>query len=91
MYLYLSVIHHLHKLHCFILHNVLNPCPVNVHVFVYHTVGAEIFVRVLFLRILTLRKLPLQCLSIYSNENISKIAKLTVHKNFSLYSICCTK
>ena len=45
-----------------------------------HTVRAEIFTVVLFSRILRvkpLRKFPLQFMSIYSNDNISKIVKLT--------------
>ena len=67
------------------------------------TVRAEIFAVVLFSRISRgkpSRKFPLQFMSIYSNDNISKIAKLTtrelphlaktakitVRENFSSYS-----
>ena len=67
------------------------------------TVRAEIFAVVLFSRISRVkpsRKFPLQFMSIYSNDNISKIAKLTtrelphlaktakitVRENFSSYS-----
>ena len=48
-----------------------------------HTVRAEIFAVVLFSRISQVkpsRKFPLQFMSIYSNDNISKIAKLTTHE-----------
>ena len=47
------------------------------------TVRAEIFAVVLFARISRVkpsRKFPLQFMSIYSNDNISKIAKLTTHE-----------
>ena len=47
------------------------------------TVRAEIFVVVLFLRISRVthsRKFPLQFMSIYSNDNISKIAKLATRE-----------
>ena len=47
------------------------------------TVQAEIFAVVLFSRISRVkpsRKFPLQFMSIYSNDNISKIAKLTPRK-----------
>ena len=70
------------------------------------TVRAEIFAVVLFSRISRVkpsRKFRLQFMSIYSNDNISKIAKLTtrelphlaktakitVRENFSSYSILC--
>ena len=48
-----------------------------------HTVRAEIFAVVLFSRISRVkpsRKFPLQFMSIYSNDNISKIAKLTTRE-----------
>ena len=48
-----------------------------------HTVRAEIFAVVLFLRISRVkpsRNFPLQFMSIYSNDNISKIAKLTTRE-----------
>ena len=48
--------------------------------FEYRTVRAEIFAVVLFSQISRVkpsRKFPLQFMSIYSNNNISKIAKLT--------------
>ena len=47
------------------------------------TVRAEIFAVVLFSRISRVkpsRKFPLQFMSIYSNDNISKIAKLTTRE-----------
>ena len=50
---------------------------------VYSTVRAEIFAVVLFSRISRVkpsRKFPLQFMSIYSNDNISKIAKLTTRE-----------
>ena len=50
---------------------------------VQHTVRAEIFAVVLFSRISRVkpsRKFPLQFMSIYSNDNISKIAKLTTRE-----------
>ena len=49
----------------------------------WHTVRAEIFAVVLFSRISRVkpsRKFPLQFMSIYSNDNISKIAKLTTRE-----------
>ena len=69
------------------------------------TVRAEIFAVVLFSRISRVkpsRKFPLQFMSIYSNDNISKIAKLTtrelphlaktakitVRENNGVYSTC---
>ena len=48
-----------------------------------NTVRAEIFAVVLFSRISRVkpsRKFPLQFMSIYSNDNISKIAKLTTRE-----------
>ena len=48
-----------------------------------YTVRAEIFAVVLFSRISRVkpsRKFPLQFMSIYSNDNISKIAKLTTRE-----------
>ena len=48
-----------------------------------HTVRAEIFAVVLFSRISRVkpsRKFPLQFMSIYSNDNISQIAKLTTRE-----------
>ena len=48
-----------------------------------HTVRADIFAVVLFSRISRVkpsRKFPLQFMSIYSNDNISKIAKLTTRE-----------
>ena len=71
--------------------------------YILYTVRAEIFAVVLFSRILRVkpsRKFPLQFMSIYSNDNISKIAKLTtrelphlaktekitVHENNGVYS-----
>ena len=50
---------------------------------IYNTVRAEIFAVVLFSRISRVkpsRKFPLQFMSIYSNDNISKIAKLTTRE-----------
>ena len=44
------------------------------------TVRAEIFAVVLFSRVKPSRKFPLQFMSIYSNDNISKIAKLTTRE-----------
>ena len=49
----------------------------------YITVRAEIFAVVLFSwisRVKPSRKFPLQFMSIYSNDNISKIAKLTTRE-----------
>ena len=49
----------------------------------FTTVRAEIFAVVLFSRISRVkpsRKFPLQFMSIYSNDNISKIAKLTTRE-----------
>ena len=48
-----------------------------------YTVRAEIFAVVLFSRISRVKpsqKFPLQFMSIYSNDNISKIAKLTTRE-----------
>ena len=45
-----------------------------------YTVRAEIFAVVLFSRVKPSRKFPLQFMSIYSNDNISKIAKLTTRE-----------
>ena len=53
------------------------------NVTIYGTVRAEIFAVVLFSRISRVkpsRKFPLQFMSIYSNDNISKIAKLTTRE-----------
>ena len=53
--------------------------PIYLSIYLY-TVRAEIFAVVLFSRISRVkpsRKFPLQFMSIYSNDNISKIAKLT--------------
>ena len=50
---------------------------------IQYTVRAEIFEVVLFSRISRVkpsRKFPLQFMSIYSNDNISKIAKLTTRE-----------
>ena len=50
---------------------------------IWYTVRAEIFAVVLFSRISRVkpsRKFPLQFMSIYSNDNISKITKLTPHE-----------
>ena len=50
---------------------------------IHNTVRAEIFAVVLFSRISRVkpsRKFPLQFMSIYSNDNISKIAKLTTRE-----------
>ena len=50
---------------------------------ILYTVRAEIFAVVLFSRISRVkpsRKFPLQFMSIYSNDNISKIAKLTTRE-----------
>ena len=50
---------------------------------IHDTVRAEIFAVVLFSRISRVkpsRKFPLQFMSIYSNDNISKIAKLTTRE-----------
>ena len=74
----------------------------------HNTVRAEIFAVVLFLRISRVkpsRKFPLQFMSIYSNDNISKIAKLTtrelphlaktakitVRENNGVYSSLCPR
>ena len=51
--------------------------------FLLNTVRAEIFAVVLFSRISRVKpsqKFPLQFMSIYSNDNISKIAKLTTRE-----------
>ena len=53
------------------------------HVYTHITVRAEIFAVVLFSRISRVkpsRKFPLQFMSIYSNDNNSKIAKLTTRE-----------
>ena len=53
------------------------------HYHIKYTVRAEIFAVVLFSRISRVkpsRKFPLQFMSIYSNDNISKIAKLTTRE-----------
>ena len=58
------------------LHTFLTPL-------ISNTVRAEIFAVVLFSRISRVkpsRKFPLQFMSIYSNDNISKIAKLTTRE-----------
>ena len=55
----------------------------NAYIMPISTVRAEIFAVVLFSRISRvkpLRKFPLQFMSIYSNDNISKIAKLTARE-----------
>ena len=79
-----------------------------IRVCVCVTVRADIFAVVLFSRISRVkpsRKFPLQFMSIYSNDNISKIAKLTtrelphlaktakitVRENNGVYSILYTK
>ena len=55
----------------------------SIHPEAHGTVRAEIFAVVLFSRISRVkpsRKFPLQFMSIYSNDNISKIAKLTTRE-----------
>ena len=57
--------------------------PKKVQRSIFVTVRAEIFAVVLFSRISRVtpsRKFPLQFMSIYSNDNISKIVKLTSHE-----------
>ena len=83
-----------------------SPAPDNIAFhYLESTVRADIFAVVLFSRISRVkpsRKFPLQFMSIYSNDNISKIAKLTtrelphlaktakitVRENNGVYSIC---
>ena len=83
------------------------PCIFPITQFVKNTVQADIFAVVLFSRISRVkpsRKFPLQFMSIYSNDNISKIvkltprelphlaktAKITVRENNGVYSTHCT-
>ena len=43
----------------------------------YQNPSIVLLYKLLFSRVRPSRKFPLQCMSIYSNDNISKIAKLT--------------